>query len=297
MPITPWRVRIFQLAPGFLREGTGERLLYMMGLMEDCHFERAVQGVMASMPRSTIANHLAPMDALRVIASDNGIVPGLTEGRLSLATRDQQALDSWQFAGLPRGIMMQLLGYVLASTPMVRTVATRYSRTAALVATRLDSSWDTYAAGADVSKAPVHTYALAGGAGDWDWDSLSPVTGSYGWWQGYVVMYATAPNAWVGSAGTWGPGSRKWGAGQAWGVNQPASVGRALTQAICATFKPRNVWLRWLIVSFGSSLFDPTQTADGVHNPAGTFGRWSTISGGRRVPARFANARYFDGPA
>jgi hypothetical protein len=57
MAVTPYRVRVTQpgAAPGWLRTGTGERMLQTFGLMIDCRMERLAQGMLAHMPRGTVA--------------------------------------------------------------------------------------------------------------------------------------------------------------------------------------------------------------------------------------------------
>ncbi len=208
MSITPFRVRITSPgdSPPWLREGTGERLLTTFGLMVDCRMERLTQGMLAHMPRSDISNTVAPMDALLIMADDRVIVPGQTEGQVSLATREQRAFDDWQLAGLPRGVMSPTLGYLLTLTPEIRTIATTFDYSTFPPA-RVTSTWTTYAAGADVTVAPTVGAGVVSGAGDFDWDSLSPITGSWGWWSGYVVIYAVAPNDWCHVAEAWGTGS------------------------------------------------------------------------------------------
>lgn len=218
MPITPFRVKgtLPGNAPGFLREGTGERWLYTTGLMIDCHMERLVQGTMMHMPTSALARWTAPMDALRIIAQDRVLVPGPNESRESLAARDRVAMSTWQTAGLPRSILGNVAAYVLPLTPQVRTVATRYDPSANYPPLRVSTVWETYAAGADTSTAssPVPAYGTYTNTGDWDWDSHSHVSGSSGWWQGWLIIYSVAPNAWCQPATAWGTGQVYTGSGR-----------------------------------------------------------------------------------
>lgn len=208
MPITPFRVRITQPgnAPGWLAQGTGERMLYAFGLMVDARMERLTQGMLAHMPRSSISRSQAPHDALLVMASDRLITPGITENDASLAAREQRTFDDWQLAGLPRGVMASVLGALLSYTPEIRTVSTTFDP-AGFQPARISSTWTTYAAGADPTLAPVPSYCLAGDNGDWDWDSASPITGSYGSWSSYIIIYSVSPNAWTQPNENWGTGS------------------------------------------------------------------------------------------
>lgn len=349
MPITPFRVRITQPgnSPPWLRTGTGERMLQTFGLMIDCRMERLTQGMLAHMPRSDIARSQAPYDALLVMASDRVITPGATESAASLAVREQRAFDDWQLAGLPWGVLSSTLGALLSSQPTGRTIATTFDPST-YPPTRVSSQWETFVSGDPWTAAPQPAYGLAGGNGDLDWDSLSPITGSWGSWSAYVVLYSVAPNDWAGTPQSWGQGSvytpaaggyystvsggayvasgsyagttRAWGEGStytpsadgyystiatgaytmsgyyngqsvAWGVALLGSVGTSL-QVTIAQRKPANVWIRSIVVSRDATLFDPTKGADGTHNPAGTFGQWSIVSGGAYVESRFSTAVY-----
>lgn len=338
-------------APPWLRDGTGERWLYPFGLMVDARLERLVQGIMARIPRSDIAHWTAPLDALNLIASDRVLFPGLTESRDSLAHRDQEAFDTWQLAGLPRSILQNVLGYLLSSMPMVRTVATKYAFFGG-GPTAVSSTWTTYPEGTNAVGAPTSAPVVAFGSpitqGDWAWDLLSQITGSLGWWSAYVIIYSVVPDAWCQPAQAWGTGSvytastdgyystvtggayvasgsytgtsQAWGAGtvyvsnasgyysaiiggaytpsggynglaQGWGVSVSEAVGLGIQQ-IVKQFKPQNIWVRTIIISFSSALFDPTIAADGTHNPASTFGQWSIVTAGAYVQSRFSNAVY-----
>lgn len=158
--------------------------------------------------------------------------------------------------------------------------------------TLLSSTWNTYTAGQDPKTPPTVTKA---NPANWDWDSASQVTGSWGWWGSWLIIYSTGSNQMFHKAPKWGSGV-KWGAGSAWGVTESALVGRSI-QGIAGQWKSANTWIRWIIISFDDTLFDPAQPTGGGVNPDGTFGRWSKLSGGQYVASRFANARYGDGIA
>ena len=337
---TGLRARIRDLSPAALKDGVGEREMYCFGLGLDAVLEKRTQAELARMPL------YAEADALAVIAGDRMIVPGLTELPASLGPRLQHAFETWQTAGIVRAPLGQAKAYCLSKTPMVRAVATRFDPTTwppPIVSTQ----WDTYDAARPYSSEPAHLYAPAGGAGEWDWDSASPITGSWGWWSGYLVLYSVSPEAWIGPAPAWGTGTtytpdpsgyystvsggaytlagsysgsaEGWGTGttylpaasgyystvsggaytlagqylgdgRAWGVDALASVGHGL-QTIARQFKPANVWVRSIVVSFDATLFDPAQGVGGV-NPDGTWGQWSKVSGGAYVATRAAAAVY-----
>lgn len=291
MPIVPFRQLIKPMSAPWLREGTGERLMYTFGAMVDARAEKTRQGTNAGMPTR------AQDDALNQLGADLVIPRGLTEQRISYGARLQRAFDSYRFGGEARGVLMQALGYLLALTPEVRMVWTQYGvdparlpgllslvlgtaitnatnaspivitcpahgfltgnnvtvsgvagNTAAngawtvtvidsstfslngstgtgayttggrailtsaipatsYPATRVSSTWNTYPVGRDPNSEPVTVYTLSGGNGDWEWDDLSPITGSLGWWSSYVILYSVAPNAWCHPAQAWGAGS------------------------------------------------------------------------------------------
>jgi len=333
-----FRDRIRDMSPAMLKDGVGEREMYCFGLGLDAVMAKRTSALDARRP--PYAQH----DANLVTAGDRRIIPGLTEPPESLASRVQHAFETWQTAGHPRSVLGQSLGYVLAKTPMVRAIATRFDPSTR-PPTRVSTQWDTYPEGRDIAAEPVHAYCAAGGAGDWDWDSLSPITGSFGFWSGYLVLYSVGAQAWIGAAPVWGAGTtysgsgyystvsggayelagsysgsgevwgtgttyipaasgyystvsggayelagRYLGDGRAWGVDGNASVGRGL-QTIAAQFKPANVWVRAIVVSFDATLFDPAQGVGGV-NPDGTWGQWSKVSGGAYVATRAAAAVY-----
>jgi len=300
--LVPFRDRVKTLCPAWLQDGVGERIMYDLGLSADANLEKLVQGVRARLP-----TRAAP-SALPVLGADRVIGRGLTESDDSYRMRLQRAFEAWQLAGSARADLSQLLGFLLAVTPPVREVASRYAADPARIAwllargiilsdpgssypnARLSSKWDTYPAGRDPTSEPVHQFVDTAG-GNWDWDSLSPKSGSWGWWSTYIVLYSTAPNAWIGKSGKWGTGG-KWGSsGNAWGVDKPAAVGRSI-QIIVGQWKAAQAWCRSVIVCFDDTPFDPDQPVAGGVNPDGHFGRWSKIVGGVRMRARFTEARY-----
>jgi hypothetical protein len=271
-----------QMAHRPLRNTYGERFLYVLGLMLDYCVEKLNQG-----EHDHMCTECDP-SALQYIGAERGIVRGLTESDDSYAARLQRALDDLALAGNPWSVLGQVLGYVLEDTPRALTVQSIY--TAAGV---LDSStWDYYNAGADTTKAPQHLYD---GTGNWDWDSLSPTTGSWGWWRWYLVVSAVAPNDWVTKKGKWGS-SGKWASdGWAWGVEASSNVGRSI-RIIVKQWKAAHSWCHWIMITFDDALFLPTSAVNAGVNPDGHFGRWSKISGGVYVRARYSNVCYFTGP-
>lgn len=277
-----WMMR--DLAPRRLQGDVAQLYLFLLALPFDGTTEKLNQGV---------HDHFvddADATALPYIAADRGnILRGLTESDASFRARLRSALDDLRLAGSAWSILRQVLGYVLARQPRAFTVSSRWTLNVAT-----SSTWDEYATLADTSKNPTHALYNTAGAGNWDWDSLSPVDGSWGWWRWYLVLEASdAPGrAWIGKGAKWGSGV-KWGAGNAWGVDKPSAVGKSI-RIIVAQWKAN--WCHWIIISFDGGWFDRTQPAGGGINPDGYFGRWSKVVGGVYVRARFGDACYFEGP-
>lgn len=293
MPVTPFRQRAKTYSPGFLREGSGERIMYVFGTMMDCRMAKVNQGTKAHLPMvrnpydRSLVLWVPPADCLAAQGSSLDIDRGLTESDFSYASRLQRALDSYRYAGTARGVLGQILGYLLALTPTVRMVWTRYDRSTVPPLPK-ESTWASYPAGRDPSAEPVTFQSTV--PGNWIWDDLSTISGSLGYWSSYVVLFAVAPNDFAHPGGVWGSGV-KWGGGNAWGIDKPASFGRSIA-LIIKQFKAAHTWARTVIISFDASLFDPAQEPDGIHNPDGYFGRWSKVLSGVRVRSRFSNARY-----
>lgn len=375
MAIIPERVLIFRRAPDWMRDGTGERLLYLFGLTLDASLERALAGIEAADPLRSND------EAKAVIGSDLLIPRGLTEESDSYGVRLQQAIDAWGRAGFSRAVLGQILGYLLQKTPRVRIVSTRYERdpgreqaiaaavgievvdatnaspivietaeahgfttgwtatvagvvgnvaangsfaitvlsstTFSLTGTTgggayssggkviaspgdvdyppdpLASQWETYAEGQDPNTAPVHTVGAIGGDGEWDWDSASQVSGSWSWYGAYLILESVGDQSFLTQApplDTPGIPGLDEVDGYALGFTEGPDIVNSV-KAIAGLWKT-GLWFRETIVSFDASLFDPTQPADGIANPDGTFGSPYKIVNGAVVPSRFADAEY-----
>lgn len=172
--------------------------------------DRITQGTLAHLP---IVNNpetgdfisVPPDDCLALIGQDRLIPRGITEGAPSYGARLQRSIDSWRLGASARAMLSQALGYLLAFTPQVRIVWSTFDKSVWPPFLQ-SSTWDTYQEGRDPNIEPVHVRQFAGGAGEFDWDSLSPITGSWGSWSCYMVFYATS-QAWIAPAQPWGEGS------------------------------------------------------------------------------------------
>jgi hypothetical protein len=126
--------------------------------------------------------------------------------------------------------------------------------------------------------------------------TLQGSSGSDPWTSGGLVYKAWGQN-WVGPAPfvVGSPGVKV-------GQRPDASVGLsvpsdriAAIRQIAALWKAGHFWVRTIIVSLDSSLFDPAQASGGGVNPDGKFGRRSKIVNRQYVRARYSNARYATG--
>ena len=272
------------LAHAPLQGDVYQLMLWLYASPADLTMEKLLQGV-----RDTRIDDAEESFLPTIAEGRGGVLRGLTEDATSFRARLKTALDDLRLAGNAWSVLRQVLGYVSAPQPRALAVSSRW-----LVNAPTSSTWDEYASLSDTSKNPTHTLYNAGSAGNWDWDSLSPTDGSWGWWRWYLVIESSDSlgRAWVNPDGKWGSGGA-WGDGGAWGVDVPSTVGKSLL-LIVAQWKAN--WCHWVIVSFDGALFDRSLSSGGGVNPDGYFGRWSKVVGGVYVAARFAGACYFEGP-
>ena len=260
-------------SPPWFQNGTAERFLYGLGLSMDALCEKMNQASQAHMPTK------APSSTLPFIGADRLIPQGVLEPSSNFALRLQLSFDSWAFAGINRGTLAQILGYLTPFAPMARVVTDPHGSL---------TKWDTYVAGTNLVANPQPTIT-ANVAMNWNWDGTTKP------WRFFIVLYSIAPQNFTGTEGTWGDGD-VWGdTTKSWGLSIPATEVASI-RSIVGTFKS-NQWCQWIIVSFDATLFDPGATADGTHNADGTWGSWGKNVGGVWVPSRPANARYCSGIA
>jgi hypothetical protein len=265
-------------SPPWLQTGTAEKFMYTMGLSQDVLLEKLNQAMQAHMPGKGTAT------ALPYVGADRLIPQGILEPATSYAARLQQAFESWAQAGSNRGVMTQILGYLTPFAPQTRCVSDPRNAPSSPM-----NAWYTYLAGTSFAKGAVWpNYALV--PQNWNWDGQQLP------WRFFVILFSVAPQNFTAGEGTWGDGA-VWGDTSAsWGLSIPAAEISAIRNQVIGTFKSAQ-WCQWIVISFDNSLFDPGATADGTHNPNGTWGSWGTLVNGVWVPSRPASGRYCSGIA
>ena len=106
------------------------------------------------------------------------------------------------------------------------------------------------------------------------------------------VVYLAGPNNWVGPSQV--VGNFTVGSAYTVGLSCPSSWITAL-RSIVGTFKAAHCWMRYLVISFDSGLYQPDIFAGGGVNPDGTFGPWASPQSGVYTCLRFDHSRYADG--
>lgn len=261
-------------SPPWLRTGIAEKFMYMLGLGMDALLEKLNQAVRSRMPGQG-----ATSTTLAYVGADRLIPQGILEPASSYIVRLQQAWDSWGFAGTNRGVLAEILGYLTPFQPLARAVTDPRSSL---------NKWDTYLAGTNLVSHPQPTNTAVV-ATNWNWD------GQQFPWRFFIILQSISPQNWTGTEGTWGDGA-VWGdATASWGLSVTAAEISAIRN-IVGTFKSAQ-WCQWIIVGFDATLFDPGASADGTHNPNGTWGNWGTNVNGVWVPSRPASGRYCSGIA
>jgi hypothetical protein len=259
-----FRESIKAISPSWFQSGVAEKFVYSIGILLDDLSEGVRQGVMSRMP-----GH-CPSDALPAIGNDRQLVRGFQEPDATFAARLSAAFSAWQKAGVPDELMNQLAAYVAPTTLQFRTV----SQSAVNTST---TTWF------QRSTAGALTY-IRWSPGNWNWD------GQTKWWRSWVIIYGGS----LFNAGRSWTDGWTWGDGRTWGSNATAAQVSTI-QALVKQWKPAHTQVINIIVVFDNALFDMNKPPGDASLPDGNFGTWSKQSAGVQVPARFANAAYWDG--
>lgn len=254
------------LAPRWLTEGEGGLVGYALDLVKDAYIERVRLGLLARFPENGPNGEFAPDDALREMARDRRVIPGLSETTAQLVARLIRWLDDRVTQGNPYTLMKKLAEY-LGPLPSFRTADAR-------------GNWYTRAANGAES-AVLKT-------GNWNW-SGDPI--GERWSRFWVIIY---PNGlWTANPDNWGAntwGADGWGeSSQTWGSTAtPVQV--ATTRAIVADWMPGGTRCVHIIVALDPASFNPA-----APEPDGLWAYGTKTVNGVRVSSRLATARYWDG--
>lgn len=244
MAITPFRVRIKDLSAPWLRDGTGERLMWTFGTMVDARMEKVLQGTNAGMPTR------AQPDALTQLGVDVLISQGPNESTTAYARRVQRAFETWQLAGSPFALLGQLAAFLAPSPPPLRIVT--------------DSGhWYTLEAGV-FSVLPPDARPPAT-ASNWIWDAN---TGTY-WPRFWVIIDCTGGP--YTQTQVYGDGST-YGDGHLWGATDIVAGDIIGIQQLIALWKPAHATCTNIILDF-TGHFQPTGSGAGY--PNGTWNYWA----------------------
>lgn len=270
------RGMVLDLAHRPLSGPNAQGYLFNIGLGFDLCIEKLNQGIHGRFIDDCDESFLP------FIGADRGVPKGLTEDTASYRLRLKRAIDDYQRAGNAWAVLSQVLGYLLAKTPAARTVLTYYDP--ATGAPEL-SDWQTYAAGASLSLPPQASRDLTG---EWNWDELSPTTGSWGAWRWYLVIESVSPNDWIGPSswtigdtGGWTIGD----ASEAVGFNRPALI---IISIRIIVNKWKAGYSHWFVVTFDATEFRPGAAV----NPDGHYAHGWKVTSRHHVASRSVNARY-----
>lgn len=276
---------VTSLSPSWKANGFFEKFDYSLISIGDILIEKVSQAIASRIPTRTQTTTSLPY-----IGADRLIPQGLVESTSAYALRLQRAYDDWRKAGMARAVMSQLLGYL---TPYNQRI----------VAVSQKSVWDYFPNGSSPSSTPSHVPSTAATSptANWDWDSVSDPNKVSWWWRVWLILDADPLYpTWVTTEGTWGDGDLWGDSTKSWGLSVPSTVISSI-RAIVKLWKPKAAWVRWIIVSFDSTLFGPTDAPGAATLPDGKWGPWSKITTnattGRleRSESRKSTARFCDG--
>jgi hypothetical protein len=164
---------IKKISPPWLQAGNAEKFLFGLGLICDVQIQRIQDTVLSRFPLKALAG------ALSYIGSDRRLMRGINETDTSYALRLSQAFTDWHFAGLPRGVLKQLLGFT-AKKPRIISVDNQ-------------NQWYWYDAGADSQLPPEKM------VNDWsvliDGDMEDPSMTYWTEWSSTCSKYTNSPHS------------------------------------------------------------------------------------------------------
>ena len=276
----------YAISPPWLQGDIGSRYIHSMTVLTDVQCERVRQGTLAKMPQRCDPSFLP------YIGRDRTVVRGFAESDTHFALRCKTAPYDWHFAGLPGGLLGQVLGYLSPAAPMARAV---WSAHALSPFTGQPTQWEWIPDGAATGTS-VSSWATLGSSpyfGEWFWDRLDNRR------RMWLVLYANATGApWVGDCGVYGDGS-SYGDGESYGTTIVTAAQIEDIRRIIKAWKGSHARCEWIVIALDALLFDPFHTGDlpGDNStlPDGNWAGYGKDVAGDYVHARFEGARYMPG--
>jgi hypothetical protein len=272
---------IREISPPWLATGNAEKLLYSCAYVIDLLIEKCTQASKSHMPTKCDPSCLPYIGAERLIER------GFLETNTAYGERLQAAFDAHRFAGMDRGVMRQVLGFLSPVSPLVEVVSQ-------------SSIWNVYADGDDLTipalsnSAPTH---VVPSPINWDWNG----EGSFRWWRSWLIIAAdgiASATSWVEPGpvyGTYAATGARWGdTTRSWGLSVPSTIISSIRR-IVKQWKSQNTVFEWIVVSFDPTEFVATAPAGDPGLPDGEWVPFHKIVNGVAVPSRSANARYCEG--
>lgn len=254
--LPPWLTA--RLAEGKV---TAFKYLYTFVVRADLGIENAYQGLQARMPGQGTPT------ALPYIGRDRLIRRAIDESDESFAGRLVTWREAWRGAGNPFAIMREVRAYCAPAVPKVRIV-------------NASGTW--YTLNPDDTIEIVQTW----GAINWVWDEKDLPN------RFWLIIY-TDDGPWD-EGPAWGDDGTEWDTTASWGSTATVEQVGAV-HAIIQDFKSAGDRCENIILAFDPLSFDPSAAPSSPGMPDGTWGEWSKVVAGARVPSRLSTARYWDG--
>ena len=225
--------------PVWLTRPVGWKFLTTMVFLADTAYETLLQALYARWPG------VGTPTALPLIGQSRGMIQGMTETFLAFAARLIQWLSLWQTAGTALTLAKMVQAYVAGSPKVI--IVNRFG-----VMTTLNSDG-------------TNTVNYASG---WDYDSLSNPERAGFWSEIWIIVFAPP---WPIASATYP--AWYWGVlnVNGWGLGfQIPRVDVDAIRSIVDTWKSAHTYVRAVIYTYDSTLFDPTNPSK---MPDGTWGQ------------------------
>lgn len=260
---------IKNISPPWLSTGNAEKFLYTPGLVIDAQIQRVLTTTLSKFPLKAIPS------ALSLLGADRLIDRGNFETDEGYAIRLSQAFTDWHFAGMPRAIIRQIVGWLSPKNPEIKNVDNF-------------DQWFIYEDQTNTTLPPkkiVNTLA-------WDWDGTTGNT-LFRYWT--IIFINNIGTAWTASESVWGTAGSTWGddtESESWGLSVPHTYAIALRKII-NNFGSAHSFCQNIIVALDNTKFDETNLSSFPND--GLWGQYSKVISTVYVESREPTARYIAG--